>query len=272
MTRRGIQFPLYEGIDTGTGGGTGDGKDIAYFQAEAKKAFADRDEAKKKLRELEQQGAILSAEDRKLFEELRADKKKIEEDKLKAAGQFETLRAQLLDQHAKEVDALKKQVESLGGTLRTTLVGGEFARASALFGKDAKTILTPEIAEAYYGRYVEVQDVEGTGQKIVVVKHPVTGQPILDPKTGKPASFVDAMSELIDSSPNKDAVLRGSGKTGSGSSGGAGGGNGNGQPVTLQNAKQSDFADPAKRAALKEQLANAGGMQIGPAFDVPVKK
>jgi hypothetical protein len=263
MTRHGIQFPLYEGTDTGGAGG-GD-KDAAYYQNEAKKAFADRDAAKKALRELQDSGAIMSPEDRKLFDELKKQQKQLEEDKLKKAGEFDQLRQQLVEAHAKEVDALKKQVENLGGTLRTTLVGREFAGASALFGKDAKTILTPKIAEAYYGRYVEVQDVEGTGEKIVVVKNQ-NGQVILDPATGRPADFATAMGQLIESLPDKDAVLRGSGKTGSGSSGGAGGG-GTGQPVTLQNLKQSDLADPDKRAELKKQLANAGGMQIGSAFD-----
>lgn len=270
MTRHGIQFPLFEQAGgTGTGGGTGDGgQDAAYWQAEAKKAFGDRDTAKKRLKELEESGAIMSPEDRKLFDKLKADQKQLEEDKLKAAGQFDTLKAQLLEAHQKEVGDLKKQIESLGGTLRTTLVGGEFARASALFGKDAKTILTPEIAEAYYGRYVDVQDVDG-GQKIVVVKD-ANGQIILDPKTAKPMAFADALGQLIETLPNKDAVLRGSGKTGSGSSGGAGGG-GTGQPLSLANLKPADLQDPNKRAEINKMMNAAGGLQIGSAFDKQTK-
>jgi hypothetical protein len=265
MTRRGIQFPLYEGTDTGGAGG--DTKDAAYYQAEAKKAFADRDDAKKKLRELEQSGAVLSAEDRKLFDELKKQQKQLEEEKLTKAGEFEKMKQQLIDGHAAETKKHTERIAQLETTLRQTSVGREFAAAAALFGKDAKTILTPEIAEAYFGRYVDVDKETG----VVTVKN-MNGQVILDLKTGKPAAFADAMSELIESLPNKDAVLRGSGKTGSGSSGGAGGG-GNGQPTTLQNLKPSDLLDPAKREELKKQLATAGGMQIGSAFDkVPASK
>lgn len=149
-------------------------------------------------------------------------------------------------------------------TLRNTFVGREFASASALFGKDGKTILTPAIAEAYYGRYVEVQPVEGSTDRQVVVKNR-DGVVILDPKTGKPAAFADAMAQLIESMPDKDAVLRGSGKTGSGNSGG---GQGGGDRKDLANPKTAqDFNDPKVREEVQKKHNAAGGIQSGSIFD-----
>ena len=123
-----------------------------------------------------------------------------------------------------------------------------------------QTILTPEVAEAYYGRYVEVQEVNG--RKSVVVKDP-QGQVILDAKTGQPASFAVAIGELIDALPNKDRIIRGSGKTGSGSSGGAVGGHGQ---LDLRNLTPDQRRDPKVLAALRASLPR-GGVVMGEAYE-----
>jgi hypothetical protein len=152
-------------------------------------------------------------------------------------------------------DAAKTELEK-------TLIGLKFAGASSLFGETGKTVLTPEIAEAYFSRYVSVEEIDG--RKTVVVKDN-DGHVILNAKTGKPADFAEAMAEVIEAMPNKAHIFRGSGKTGSGSSGGST--TATQQLVDTARLKSGDFSDPKVREAVKRQQAAAGGLQIGRAFD-----
>lgn len=242
---------------------------LKELQAALETATKDKDTtiaelAKVRKQLAEMQKGALSDDDRKLFDKLKADQQTLEDDRKRKEGQFDALKQQLIDSHTKEKKDLEDRVSGLQSTLRKTLVGREFAAASKLFGADGKTILTPAIAEAYYGRYVEVQDVDGSDEKVVVVKN-ANGQVIVDAKTGKPAAFADAMAQLIESMPDKDAVLRGSGKAGSGNSGGAGAG---GERRDLANPKTAaDLADPKVREAVKQKHNAAGGIQQGPVFD-----
>ena len=246
-----------------------EGATAEQLQADLEAAAKARDEAIAETAKLRKQMAdlqkgVMSEEDKKLFEQLKADAAKSEEERLRKAGEFDKMTAQLTEKHAKDLEAATAKAKQLEATLRKTLVGREFAGANALFGKAGKTILTPQIAEAYYGRYVEVQDVEGSDEKVVVVKN-AQGQIILNPKTGKPAAFAEAMSELIESMPDKDSVLRGSGQTGSGNSGGAGAG---GDRRDLANPKSAaDFQDPKVREEVKKKHNAAGGIQAGSVFD-----
>lgn len=257
-------LPAMEAADGGSGGGdaggtgaAGGGKpsgqdDATFYREEAKKAFQARDEVKKQLRELEQR--VLKPEELEEFQRLRDMAAKQEEDRAKKAGEFEQLRVNLLKKHDEELAAEKKRAEEADGRLRKTLIGLSFAQASEWFGKDGKTILTPEIAEAFYGKYVDLD-----GDQVIVKD--TQGQTILDARTGKPARFAEAIGELITSLPNKDHVLRGSGKTGSGSSGGSGGV----APTTdlgelTQRARKGD---KAALDALRRQQESVGAMVLG---------
>ena len=127
--------------------------------------------------------------------------------------------------------------------------------------------MPPAIAQSHLARYVEVQTDETSGARTVVVKN-ASGAPILDTKTGKPMEFGKAIGELIDSLPEKARILRGSGKAGSGNGGGADGGPGE---RDLTNLRPADFQDPKVRDAVRANMANAGGLRIGPAFDIKRK-
>jgi Family of unknown function (DUF6651) len=235
-------------------------KDAAYWQAEAQKAFHDRDEAKRKAREFE--GRVWKDEDRELFEQLKAEKDSSEEQRKRKEGEFDNWRADIVKKHDEAMKTEAGKREAAEAKLRQKLIGLEFAAASSLFGENGKTVLTPEIAEAYFGRYVEVQTDEA-GHERVVVKDP-HGHVMLDAKTGKPAAFADAIGEVIDGLPNKDRILRGSGKAGSGSAGGTNQGS---RGVDLDKLTPADFHDPKVRQAVKRRQAAAGGMQFGPAWD-----
>lgn len=260
---------VYRGPIAAAEGKTPD-EQLKELQTALDAAVKDKDTTVAELAKLRKQivdlqKAGLSDEDRVLFDKLKADAKKAEDDKLKSEGQYETLRQQLVDKHAAELKAQIDTIGTLQGALRETLVSGEFARASTLFGPTGKTILTPEIAEAYLGKHVHVEDIQGSNKKTIVVKN-ADGQVILNAKTGKPAAFADALLELIESRTDKDSILRGSGKTGSGNSGGPGGGGNNTRD--LANPKTAaDLNDPKVREAVKQKHNAAGGISPGAVFD-----
>lgn len=241
----------------------------ARMEADAAKA-----EAARMRRELEETKKNLpNDEQRARWAELEAQAAKAEEERLKKAGEFDGWRTQIADKHAKELEAERQlaanaaaKAKEIESNLCDTLIGQEFAKASDLFGPTGKTVLLPEVAQSYFKNNVEVELVPSPhggapSRRVVVRDH--HGAILVDPKTGQPYSFPKAMSELIDSHPQKAHLLRGSGKVGSNSTGGAHGG----QDLDLTRLKASDFNDPKVREALRERAANAGGLQMGPAFD-----
>lgn len=231
------------------------GKDAAYWQAEAKKAFEARDAAKRELKDLS--GKVLPDDQLTEYQTLKAAQAKAEEERQRKAGEFDNLRKQLVDKHAAEVAERDKRIQAAEDRLRRTVIGLAFAGASDLFGKDALTIYGAKAAERIFADHVDL-DEDGS----VVVKNR-SGNVILDAETGKPASFSVAMRELIDSLPDKNDHLRGSGKTGSGSSGG-------GQP-----GSPADITELTARAArgdkdaiaqLRNRRAASGALQMGSAL------
>lgn len=275
MTIKGIRifFPLFldgegggSGGDGGAGGGTGGdggGKDAAYYQAEAKQAFKDRDAAKKALRDAQEKGLIVTPEKLQRLQELEDAATKADEDRKRKEGEFDTLKTQLVDKHTKEITERDTKISTLAQRFQTTLKRAEFGQASELFGAHDKalTIFDAQMAEDVLGKYVHVEDTDDGGHRIVVKNG--KGQVIVG-KDGEPLPFAKAMVELIDGLPNKNRILRGSGTTGSGNSGGHGSGHG---APNLDNLKASDFKDPKVRDAVRKKHDNAGGIRSGAIFD-----
>lgn len=270
MTRRGIQFPLYfpdgdagggNGDGNGQGGGSGaSGKnDADFYKSEAQKAFADRDAAKRELKDAREKGLLVTPEKLARLQELEDAAAKADEDRKRKEGEFDTLKTQLVDKHTKELQDRDSKISTLSERFQTTLKRAEFGAAADLFGAQAKTIFDADMGIKVLGEYVHVEDTDD-GHRIVV-KNP-KGQVIVG-KDGEPLAFAAAMLELIESLPNKDRILRGSGKTGSGNSGGHGSGHGG---PDLDNLKSSDFVDPKVRTAVRAKHDNAGGIKSGAAF------
>jgi hypothetical protein len=241
---------------TTTTADAGAGKDAAYWQNEAKKAFEARDEAKRLAKELS--GKVLPDDQINEYQTLKSAQAKAEEERLKKAGEFDNLRKQLVDKHATEVAERDARIKASEDRLRRTVIGLAFAGASDIFGKEALTIYGAKAAERIFADYVDL-DEDGS----VVVKNR-SGNVILDAETGKPASFSGAMKELISSLPDKDDHLRGSGKTGSGSAGGS-----------LTPGHQADLTELTKRAqagdqeaikALRQRRASSGALVMGSAL------
>lgn len=226
----------------------------AEFQklsGEIRKVSRERDDYRKRVKDLD-------GFDPEEYRTLKQQAEKAEEERAKKAGEFEKLQQQLVQKHQTELVAEKQAREAAETRLRQTIIGRAFADALDLFGPNGKTKYIPSEAEAIFGKQVRVQD-DG-----VLVVLDSDGDVILDGKTGKPAAFAAAMDEYINSLPDKQFRLRGSGKTGSGSSGGATHGS---ETTDLSRLRTSDFRDPKIRQAVKDRQAAAGGLQIGPAWD-----
>jgi flagellar motor protein MotB len=233
-----------------------------------------RDEAVAKAAKLAQKIADLekqvpSPEQAARLAELEKQAAEAEEARIRKTGEFDAWRKQTTDKFEQDKSVLKaaieeskKQAEKYDNELNATLVGLAFAGASDLFGPASKTVLLPAVAQAYFGKHVTVEK-DDQGNRAIVVRD-ANGNTIVDTKTGKTADFATSMAEIIAAHPDKDFLLRGSGKSGSNTPGGSHfGPNG----LDLTKLKSADFARPEVREALREQAAKAGGMQIGSAFD-----
>ena len=231
---------------------------LKFLEGEAKKAYKVRDELKEKLRKLEGNG--LSQQEREEFDALRKEREAAEEERKRKAGEFDAWRQQITQKTQAELDAERQKAQAIEQKYKQTVVGLAFAGAQDLFGgPSAKTIYTPTVAQKVFGDYIAIDEHD---QLVVKDQH---GDVILDARTGKPASFSVALAELIESLPDKDYHLRGSGKVGSGSPGGS-----NSAPTSVDVTKAltaAQLADPKVRAKLKAHQAAAGGLQMGRAFD-----
>lgn len=188
-------------------------------RVEAKKAFEARDKAKREADELRKRA--LSQEEIDEYQGLKAKLAQDDEDRKKKAGEFEALKQSLITKHTSELEIERKARVELETSYRQEKIEAAFLGAVDWFGGDgAKTILTGDMANAYLGKYVSYEDVDVAGKSIkTIVVRDTDGNIMLDGK-GNPARFADAIGELIQQLPNRDRILRGSGKTGSGNSGG----------------------------------------------------
>jgi hypothetical protein len=243
---------------------------LARLKFEADQARAEAAKVKAALDEIRKQ--LPSDEDRARWAELEEKEAKAAEANAVKKGEFETLRTQMTERHEKEIKAREQMLqneaarrEKLERDIEDAEIGRAFAEATALFGPTGKTVWFADVAQSYFRGNVAVDVSEQNGRTVrrVIVKdrHNAT---ILDPKSGQPMAFAQAMSELIDSHPLKDQILRGSGKVGAGSSGGGHGVSGD---LDMSKLRREDFSDPNIRDAVRDKLATSGGLQIGPAFD-----
>jgi len=240
--------------------GTTPDPQAADYERDSLKAEAQRLKA-----ELEQvKGTVPTEAQRKRWEALEAEAAKSEEQRRKKAGEFDAWRDEITRQVDTEKAQLTEAKTAAERELHATLIGLEFAGASALFGgAEARTLLTPEVAQAYLAKYVTIERTDAGARQVVV--HDLQGRPIVDVKTGAPMAFGPAMEAVIESLPNREKLLKGSGKAGSGSPGGTS--TAPSGPIDWSRMTSHDFADPKVRAAWKAKAAKAGGLQIGTAWD-----
>jgi hypothetical protein len=238
--------------------------DVEYHKAEAKKAFAARDEVKDRIRALEPN--VVTAADRDLFDRLKKEHADLEEQRRLKTGEFESAKKELETRHATEKKNLEDRLTATERKLRDRELDNAFFGATAYFGESGKTILPPDIARDSLGKYTEVQEVDlGDGVQVTRVVVKDTKGQVIRGSDGNPAPFTEAIGVLIEQLPNKDRLLRGSGKVGSGSSGGSRGSINTADLDTL--TKRVQAGDKTAIAAMKQRQAGLGGMVRGKAFE-----
>lgn len=251
----------------GSGGGGGDADAV-------KKAQFERDSANAKALKLQEEidglkKQLPSPEQLKRMTELEAQAAAADEDKKKKAGEWEALKVDLVTKHNTEVQKLKDEITSLNGTITTGEIDRAFANAfidkTPLFGgDDALTVFTSGIAADAFRKYVSVEMKDG---KPVLSVKDAAGKVVIDPKTGNPMAFGPALHEVINGLPEKNRILRGSGKTGSGNSGGGGGNTNTDQIDWSKPLTAEQMRDPKVIDAHKRRQSEAGGIVQGEAWD-----
>lgn len=285
---RGTMPLMPELLDAGGGGGGGGGGDDddklqltdelkasdpgkywrVYWKRETKaaEAFGARDEVKRKIADLEKR-KVLTPEQEKEYETLKTQAAKLEEERKRKEGEFDNWRADINKAHTEELSKREERLKALERQIAEGEVSRAFLGATDYFGggETSKTVLVGQMAVNALGRYVSYEDYDfggDDGKKPVLVVRDSKGA-IIRGQDGRPAPFGEAVDRLIKSLPEKDHILRGSGKSGSGARGeGVLDDKGNvdlSKPLTPEQAR-----DPKVRAQL--ETIGGSGLQMGRGF------
>lgn len=166
-------------------------------------------------KEAEEARAKFDGVDPEKYREYQAAVEAAEQDKLKSAGEWDKLRAKLVDMHTAElakkdeaITAMQAQItqleSDLGRTVRSHEVGVEASIAEAI---------NPKLVEMVVESQTKVEKTEDGKRKIVVLD--ADGQPAIDIKTGKPKTVAQLLQEMKTSS--EYAHLFKGGRVGAGS-------------------------------------------------------
>jgi hypothetical protein len=139
-----------------------------------------------------------------------------------------------------QLQDLTAQLEKRTNELNNHMIGGGFASSKLLTDdKNPLRLAVPaEMARAYFGANFKVEDGK-------IVPYDALGNKIFSPsRPGEIADFDEGLSQLVQSSPFKDQIIKGSGASGSGAKQGAPAGGG--KQVTRS---QFEGMDPQSRAA-----------------------
>jgi hypothetical protein len=124
---------------------------------------------------------------------------------------FEDEKRQLVGNFEKEKSSLAAVIDKSKGQIHKLVISNKFALHPLWSGEDPKTTLKPKIAEAYWGKHFKVEEDEKTGE-LVERAYFSNGDLVYSRKrAGEPADFFEAMDEIFDQYPGKDALLRAKG-------------------------------------------------------------
>ena len=150
------------------------------------------------------------------------EKKERELAKLEEKGEWDRLKAQMLEAHTKELETVRgesttkvSELESVLANMRREIheltIGRSFSESSYI--RDDLT-LTPAKARIIYGGHFELQD-----GKIVAYDKPAGAEnrTMFIDGDGEPLAFDKAMQKLVELDPDRDNLLRSKIRAGSGS-------------------------------------------------------
>ena len=181
---------------------------ISRLNAEAKSHREAKEAAESKLKSFE---SIDPDKAREAMETL----SKLDQKKLIDAGQIDVVKSEISKSYEEKLAAERKQREEIAERYNSTLRSNAFNRSKFVTDKIGVPV---DMIEAVFGKNFKVED-DGS------IRGYMNGQPIYSPdRPGEVASFDEALSVLVGAYPNRDAILKGSGASGSGSRPGDGGG------------------------------------------------
>ena len=201
---------------SGAGDDQGDKSGRKFSDEEAAKLLKEnmrrKDELKRLSQEREQLKATLAQFEGINIDEVKklvADKQAAEEDKLKKSGEWDRLKAQIVDAHSREKQTLTEQLkvkDEEAATLRSTIaeltVGNAFGNSK--FITNDLTIPANK-ARALYGSHFGFED----GQ-VVAYDKPAGAKErtMLVNGAGDPLSFEDALQKIVQSDPDYPSLAK----------------------------------------------------------------
>ena len=191
-----------------------DGKEtvkIAELNSEAKQHREAKEAVEAKLKAFE------GIEDPKAAIKALETVKNLDDKKLIDAGEVEKVKAEMRKTFDEQLAESKSHAEKLQSQLHAELIGGSFARSKYA----AEHLNLPsDVVQAFFGKHFSISD-EGK----VVAKFADGNEIYSRSRPGEKADFEEALEALVGAYPNKDAILKPSGTSGSGAGTGTGGGN-----------------------------------------------
>ena len=113
--------------------------------------------------------------------------------------EVETLKKSISESYEKKIQEKDQELQSKDSHIYKLLVSNQFANSKTV---NEKTILPPDMAEAYFGKHFAIED----GQ---VVGYIGDDKIYSREKPGELAPFEEALQTIIDQYPMKDRILKG---------------------------------------------------------------
>lgn len=187
-------------------------KDMMKHKETAKSEKAAREALEAKLKEFDGIDPVA-------IRELLAKQQKAQEEELEKKGQWDVLKQNMAKQHKEEREKLEGQIVELQGlvkqresTIDELTIGSQFSNSKFL--KEETTLASATKARALYGQHFEL--VDGVLTAFDKPKGAKDRAPLVD-ASGNALEFDVAMRKIIESDPDKDALLRTAAKPGAGS-------------------------------------------------------
>jgi hypothetical protein len=177
------------------------GDDKTYSESYVKSLREENAKYRTKARDAEKKLGTFDNIDPEEYQRLKDLEKEAQDNKLKAEGEWDTLRQQLIDDHGKElgnkdeeIDTLKTQVGSFQKELDNTILSHEIAVQATV----AKAI-NPQLVEMVAMSKARVELLED-GKRVIRVLD-ASGNDRKDFKTGEPLTVAQLMTEMKEDEP-----------------------------------------------------------------------
>jgi hypothetical protein len=161
----------------------------------------------------------------------------LDDKRLVDAGEVETIKAQAIKAVEDKYKPIVDERDGLKASLFKEKIGGSFSRSKFIADKLA---IPSDLVEARFGSAFDIED----GR--IVAKDQSGNRIFSRSRPGELADFDEALEALVDTYPNRDSIMKGTGASGGGASGGSAG---QGGKRTISRAQFAALDPVAQRAA-----------------------